>query len=114
MIGGWWKPYYKLQNNCKLVDFWICDIEKLLFETLVTYVILYGHEVCGCNISRASWVKIEIIQNKFIPTMSILKEILPIISPWLKQATGPHWKHAYDYVSYVQEVVKQHASQEVS
>lgn len=80
MIDGGWKTYYRLQNNCKLVDFWIWILKKLLFETLVTYVILYGCEVCGFNISRASWAKIEIIQNKFIPTISILKEILPIIS----------------------------------
>ena len=42
------------------------DKKKLLFETLVTLVILYGCEVRGCNISRESWRKIEQIQKRFI------------------------------------------------
>ena len=40
--------------------------KKLLFETLVTPVILYDFEVWGCNISRESWRKIEQIQKCFI------------------------------------------------
>ena len=42
------------------------DKKKLLFETLVTPVILYRCEVWGCNISRESWRKIEQIQKHFI------------------------------------------------
>jgi hypothetical protein len=49
-----WKVYYGLENNCKLVDLWLWDKKKLLFETLVTLVILYGCEVWGCNISQES------------------------------------------------------------
>jgi hypothetical protein len=41
-------------------------MNKLLFETLVTHVILYGCEVWGCSISRESWRKIEKIQKNFI------------------------------------------------
>jgi hypothetical protein len=40
--------------------------KKLLFEILVTLVILYECEVWGCNNSRDSWRKIEQIQNIFI------------------------------------------------
>jgi hypothetical protein len=40
--------------------------KKLLFETLVTLVIIYGCEVWGCSISRESWRKIEQIQKNFI------------------------------------------------
>ena len=40
--------------------------KKLLFETLVTPVILYGCEVWGCSISQESWKKIEQIQKCFI------------------------------------------------
>ena len=42
------------------------DKKKLLFETLVTFVILYGCEVWDCNISRESQRKIEQIQKCFI------------------------------------------------
>jgi hypothetical protein len=65
IIGGW-KAYYGLENNCKSVDLWSWDKKKLLFETLVTPVILYGCEVWGCSISRESWRKIEKIQKNFI------------------------------------------------
>jgi hypothetical protein len=65
-INGGWKVYYGLGNNCKSTDIWIWDKKKLLFETLVTPVILYGCEVWGCSISRESWRKIEKIQKNFI------------------------------------------------
>jgi hypothetical protein len=65
IIGGW-KAYYGLENNCKSTDLWSWDKKKLLFETLVTPVILYGCEVKGCSISRESWRKIEQIQKNFI------------------------------------------------
>jgi hypothetical protein len=44
IIGGC-KSYYGLENNCKSTDLWSWDKKKLLFETLVTHVILYGCEV---------------------------------------------------------------------
>jgi hypothetical protein len=50
-IGGW-KYYYLLENSFKSAHLWIWDKKKLLFETLVTPVILYGCEVWGCSISR--------------------------------------------------------------
>jgi hypothetical protein len=46
IIGGW-KAYYGLENNCKSAELWSWDKKKLLFETLVTPVILYGCEVWG-------------------------------------------------------------------
>jgi hypothetical protein len=65
-IIGRCKDYYGLENNCKSVELWSWDKKKLLFETLVTPVILYGCEVWGCSISRESWRKIEQIQKNFI------------------------------------------------
>jgi hypothetical protein len=53
-INGGWKDYYGIENNCKLVNLWLWDKKKILFETLVTLVILYGCEVWGCSISRES------------------------------------------------------------
>ena len=47
------------------------DKRKLLFETLVTYVILYGFEVWGCIISRESSRKIEEIQKHFIRSYNL-------------------------------------------
>ena len=58
MINGGWKTYFGLKNNCKEANLVMWDKRKLLFETLVTLVILYGCEVWGCNISRESWRKI--------------------------------------------------------
>jgi hypothetical protein len=65
IIGGW-KAYYGLENNCKSDELWSRDKKKLIFETLVTPVIIYGCEVWGCSISRESWRKIEKIQKNFI------------------------------------------------
>jgi hypothetical protein len=48
------------------MDLWIWNKKKLLFETLVTSIILYGCEVWGCSISRESWINIEQIQKNFI------------------------------------------------
>jgi hypothetical protein len=53
IIGGW-KAYYGLENNCKSVDLWSWDKKKILFETLVIHVILYGCDVWGCSISHES------------------------------------------------------------
>jgi len=58
IIGGW-KAYYGLENNCKSTDIRSWDKKKLLFETLVTPVILYRCEVWGCSISCECWTKIE-------------------------------------------------------
>ena len=66
MIIGGWTTYYGFENNCKLVDLWSWDKKKLLFETLVTPVILYGCEVWGYSISCESWRKIKKIQKNFI------------------------------------------------
>jgi hypothetical protein len=52
IIGGW-KAYYGLENNCKSTDLWSWYKKKLLFETLVTPVILtdvnYGAVVSLVN-----------------------------------------------------------------
>jgi hypothetical protein len=61
-----WKAYCGLENNCKSVDIWSWVKKKLLFETVVTPVILYGCELWVCTISRESWRKIEQTQNNFI------------------------------------------------
>ena len=65
-INGGWKAYFGLENSCKATNLMMWDKKKLLFETLVTPVILYGCEVWGCNISRESWSKIEKIHKHFI------------------------------------------------
>ena len=65
IIGGW-KAYFGLENNCKATNLVMWDTKKLIFETLVTPIILYGCEVWGCNISRESWRKIEQIQKRLI------------------------------------------------
>ena len=66
MINEGWKAYFGLENNCKATNIVMWDKKKLLFETLVIPVILYGCEVWGCNISRESWRKIEQIHKCFI------------------------------------------------
>ena len=97
IIGGW-KTYYGLANNCKLVDLWIWDKKKPLFEILSTHVILYGCEVWGCIISRESYRKIEQIQNNFITynlkiqgntpyPILLLKQTSPPLRAWLWQDT---------------------------
>jgi hypothetical protein len=46
MIIGGWKAYYGLENNCNSSNLWIWDKNKLLFQTLITPIILYECEVC--------------------------------------------------------------------
>jgi hypothetical protein len=41
--------YYGLENNYKLAYLWLWDKKNLLFETLITHVILYACEVWGCS-----------------------------------------------------------------
>ena len=53
-INGGWKAYFGLENNCKAANLVMWDKKKLLFETLVTPVILYGCEAWGCKIARES------------------------------------------------------------
>ena len=65
-INGGWEDYYGLENSCKSTYLWLWDKKKLLFEDIVTHVILYGCKVLGCNISRESWRRIEKIQKHFI------------------------------------------------
>ena len=65
-INGGWKAYFGLENNCKVANLVMWDKKNLLFETLVTPVILYGCEVWGCNISKESSRNIEQIQKHFI------------------------------------------------
>jgi hypothetical protein len=45
MIIGGRKSYYGLENNYKSSNLWSWDKKKLLFENLVTPIILYGCEV---------------------------------------------------------------------
>ena len=65
-INGGWKDYFGLENNYKVANLVMWDKKKLLFETSVTPIILYGREVWSCSISRESWRNIEQIQKRFI------------------------------------------------
>jgi hypothetical protein len=55
-----------LKTRCKSISLWKWDDKKLLFETLINLVILYGCEVWGCNISRESSRSTDQIQKYFI------------------------------------------------
>ena len=76
-INGGWKANFGLENNCKAAILMMWDKKKLLFETLLTPVILYGCEVWGCSISRESWRKIEKIQKRFITYNLKIKSNIP-------------------------------------
>ena len=65
-INGGSKACFGLENNSKATNLVMGDQKKLIFEALVTLIILYGCEVCGRNISRESWRNIEQIQKRFI------------------------------------------------
>jgi hypothetical protein len=65
-INGGCKAYCGLENRFKSTGLWKWDNKKLLFETLITLVILYGCDVWGCNISRESWRNTDQIQKYFI------------------------------------------------
>ena len=78
-INKGWKAYFGLENNCKAANLVVWDKKKLLFETLVTPIILYGCEVWGCSISRECWRKIEQIQKRFITYNLKIKAIHPAL-----------------------------------
>jgi hypothetical protein len=89
IIGGL-KDYYGLEKICKLVDLWSWDKKKLLFETLVTPVILYGCEVCGYSISRESRRNIEKIQKNFITYNLKIKRKYTLSHPPPRNKPLPH------------------------
>jgi hypothetical protein len=76
IIRGW-KAYYELEINCKSFDLWSWDKKKLLFEILVTPVILYGCEDWGCSISHEFRRKIQQIQKNFITYNLKIKGNMP-------------------------------------
>ena len=94
MINGGWKSYFGLENNCKATNLVTWDKKKLLFETLVTRVILC--EVWGCIISRESWRKIEQIQKRFITyNLKIKKQYTLSYSPY-RSGSFPHREPSHD------------------
>jgi hypothetical protein len=44
-INEGWKAYFGFENNFKVAEFLFWKKRKVLFDTLVTLVILYGYEV---------------------------------------------------------------------
>ena len=59
-INGGWKSYFGLENNCKATNLVMWDKKNLVFETLVTRVILYGCEVQGCSNTPYPILHIEV------------------------------------------------------
>jgi hypothetical protein len=84
------KDYYGLEKICKLADLWSWDKKKLLFETLVTPVILYGCEVYGYSISRESRRNIEKIQKNFITYNFKIKRKYTLSHPPPRNKPLPH------------------------
>jgi hypothetical protein len=80
MINGMSKTYYGFENNGNSTDLWLQVKKKLLFDVVITHVVLYGCEVWGYNTSRESWRKIEKIQKYFITHNIKIKSNTPILS----------------------------------
>jgi hypothetical protein len=100
-------------KNCKLAYLWLWDKKKLLFETLITPIILYGYEVWGCNISRESWRKIEQIQKRFITYNLKIKGNTPYPILLIEASLSPIESMAMTrYLMYKNN--KQHGRQEAS
>jgi hypothetical protein len=89
MEGG--KPILVLKTT---VNQWISGCgkkKKLLFETLITLVILYGCEVWGCNISRESWRNTKKVEDEkhfllnvlHMPTLNLNFKIFVTIPTFL-------------------------------
>jgi hypothetical protein len=97
MMYEGWKAHLELENNCKSMNLWIWDKKKLLFDTFVTHVILYGCEVWGYNISRESWRKIKQIHKCFITYSIKIKGNTPCSILLIKASPPrPHLEHDYD------------------
>jgi hypothetical protein len=82
IIGGW-RTYHGIENNCKSTQLWSLDKKKILFETLVTHLILYGCEFCES--SR----KIEKIQNDFLTYNLKIKGNVPYPILLLEASLSP-------------------------
>ena len=61
-----WKSYYMLENQCNQSDTRGWEVKLMLFNAMVTQVLLYGVEVWGGTISRNAWNEIEKIQKMFL------------------------------------------------
>ena len=66
MFNGRWKFYYGFENKCKSTNLWLLDKKKLMFETLVISIILYGCVIWACIIYRESQRRMEKVQKIFI------------------------------------------------
>ena len=72
--------------------------KKLLFETSIIVVTLYGCEVWGQNISRESWRKIEKIQNNLI-----IKRNMPYSILLIEASISPLEEHHYSIEKRIDE-----------
>ena len=100
-----WKSYYMLENKCKLSDAHGWQVKLMLFNTMVTQVLLYGSEVQGDTISFNAWNGIDKIQRMFLADNW---ELNP--PPLIKLCS---WKLVFDlqrnwsYIEYIDTLISQ-------
>lgn len=76
IVAGW-KSYYAFENTCRRAQIGSWRLKKYLFDTLVTPVLLYGVEVWGGSLSKASWNEVEKIQKRFLTSFLAVKVTTP-------------------------------------
>ena len=61
-VRAGWKSYYLLEKQCNQSDTCGWEVKLLLFNAMITQLLLYGVEVWGDTISLDAWNEIEKIQ----------------------------------------------------
>ena len=61
-----WKSSYMPENKCNQSDTHGWEVKQMLFNSMVTWVLLYGVEVWRGTISLNAWNEIEKFQKMFL------------------------------------------------
>ncbi|MCO5605801.1 hypothetical protein L7F22_059985 [Adiantum nelumboides] len=83
------RAYYAFENMCNAGEIKCWALNKYLFDTLVTSVLLYGVEIWGGSISKSTWKEFENVQKRFLTNFFQVKTQTPYMLLLLESGSLP-------------------------
>ncbi|MCO5599234.1 hypothetical protein L7F22_053335 [Adiantum nelumboides] len=80
---------YAFENMCNVGEIKCSALNKYLFDTLVTSVLLYGVEVWRGSISKSTWKEFENVQKRFLTNVFQVKTQTPYMLLLLESGSLP-------------------------
>ncbi|MCO5599235.1 hypothetical protein L7F22_053336 [Adiantum nelumboides] len=80
---------YAFENMCNVGEIKCSALNKYLFDTLVTSVLLYEVEVWGGSISKSTWKEFENVQKRFLTNVFQVKTQTPYMLLLLESGSLP-------------------------